>query len=324
MTRRIDEQLTKYLADAHAIETQALAQLRTAPDLAGDPAIAASFREHLAETEGHERLTRELLEARGKKPSRIKDAVMWAGGKGFLLFARLQPDTPGKLLSHALSYEGLELASYELLHVVAVRAGDADVAAAATRIRDEERAMIERLEGHFDAAVDASLRSVEPADLREQLRKYLADAHALEEQAIALLERAPAIGGESGLASLYEEHLAETRGHAEQVEARLTALGGDPSSLKDAALRLGGLQWTAFFAGHPDTPGKLAAFAYAFEHLEVGAYEQLRRVADRAGDGETAAVATAILAQERAAAVRVAASFNLAAAASLDALGVTI
>src|SRR5215212_147498 len=282
--RDLDEQLTKYLTDAHAIEEQALAQLRTAPDLAGDPAIAASFREHLTETEGHERLTRELLEAREAKPSRVKDAVMWAGGKGFLLFARLQPDTPGKLLSH----EGLELASYSLLGEVAKRAGETDVEQAAMRIGDEERAMIERLEEHFDAAVDASLREVARDDLREQLRKYLADAHALEQQAIGLLERAPDIGGEAGLASLYEEHLAETREHAELVESRLAALGGDPSSLKDGALRLGALNWAAFFQGHPDTPGKLAAFAYAFEHLEIGGYEQLRRVAERAGDGDTA------------------------------------
>src|SRR3954452_16530954 len=148
MTRDIQEQLTKYLADAHAIEEQALAQLRTAPDLAGDPAIAASFRDHLAETEGHERLTRELPEERDATPSRVKDAVMWAGGKGFLLFARLQPDTPGKLLAHAVSYEGLELASYALLREVANRAGDDGVADAATRIGDEERAMIDRLESH--------------------------------------------------------------------------------------------------------------------------------------------------------------------------------
>jgi ferritin-like metal-binding protein YciE len=320
MTRDIQEQLTKYLADAHSIEEQALAQLRTAPDLAGDPAIAGSFREHLTETEGHERLTRELLEARDAKPSRVKDAVMWAGGKGFLLFARLQPDTPGKLLSHAISYEGLELASYSLLREVANRAGEGDVEQAATRIESEERAMIERLEGHFDAAVDASLREVGRDDLQEQLRKYLADAHALEQQAIALLERAPGIGGEAGLASLYEEHLAETREHSELVESRLSALGGDPSSLKDGALRLGALNWAAFFQGHPDTPGKLAAFAFAFEHLEAAAYEQLRRVAERAGDQETATVAATILGEERATAVRVAASFPLAAAASLDAV----
>src|SRR4051794_18192416 len=320
MTRDIQEQLTKYLADAHAIEEQALAQLRTAPDLAGDPAIAASFREHLTETEGHERLTRGLLEARDAKPSRVKDTVMWVGGKGFLLFARLQPDTPGKLLAHAYSYEALEQASYELLHEVAERAGDADVALAATRIRNDERSMLERLGELFDAGVEASLRDVQPDDLAEQLRKYLSDAHAIEEQAVALLERAPKIVGESTLAHVYEDHLAETRDHAERVRERLNALGGDASSLKDAALRLGAINWSAFFQGHPDTPGKLAAFTYAFEHLEIGGYEQLKRVADRAGDQETVRTVTEILGEERAAAASIAGTFDRAARASLEAV----
>ena len=65
MPSDIQEQLTKYLSDAHSIEEQALAQLRSAPDMAGDPELARAFREHLTETEQHERLTRELLEARG-------------------------------------------------------------------------------------------------------------------------------------------------------------------------------------------------------------------------------------------------------------------
>src|SRR3982751_2180460 len=158
MPRDIDEQLTKYLTDAHSIEVQALAQLRTAPDIAGDPELASNYREHLQETEEHERLVREALEARDAKPSRTKDTVMAVGGKGFLLFARLQPDTPGKLFAHALSFEVLELASYELLRRVAERAGAQDVVDAATKIGGEERAMIQTLEGLIDTAVDASLR----------------------------------------------------------------------------------------------------------------------------------------------------------------------
>lgn len=39
-------------------------------------------------------------------------------------FARAQPDNPGKLASHAFSYEHQELAAYELLGYVAKRAGD--------------------------------------------------------------------------------------------------------------------------------------------------------------------------------------------------------
>ncbi len=106
MTRELDEQLTTYLTDAHAIEVQALAQLRSAPEIAGAPVLAEAFRAHLEETEAHERMTRELLDARDASPSRLKDVVMDIGGKGFLLFARLQPDTPGKLFAHATVVRG--------------------------------------------------------------------------------------------------------------------------------------------------------------------------------------------------------------------------
>src|SRR6478752_1079374 len=131
----LDEQLTKYLTDAHSIEEQALIQMRLAPRMAGDARIAKIFREHLAETMEHERVTRERLEARGASPSKVKDLVMQAGGAGFALFARVQPDTPGKLVAHAYSYEHLELGSYELLMRVAERAGDAATAQMARDIR---------------------------------------------------------------------------------------------------------------------------------------------------------------------------------------------
>src|SRR3954470_21672773 len=157
MTRELEDQLTKCLTDAHSIEVQALAQLRTAPDIAGADVLAQAFRNHLTETEGHEQTTRELLEARGEKPSKVKDVVMGVGGKGFLLFARLQPDTPGKLFAHALSFEGLELSSYELLRRVAEPAEDDNVVEVARRIGGEERAMMETLEANVDAAVDVAL-----------------------------------------------------------------------------------------------------------------------------------------------------------------------
>jgi ferritin-like metal-binding protein YciE len=315
------EQLTKYLTDAHSIEEQALAQLRAAPDVAGDPELASHYREHLVETEGQEQRIRALLEARGAKPSLVKDTVMKVGGKGFLLFARLNPDTPGKLHAHSLSYEALELSSYELLRGVAERADEPEVAEAADEIAAEERAMMERLESSFDRAVDASLREVGRDDLEEQLRKYLADAHAIEGQAESLLERGPKLAGRETLARIYAEHLEETRDHAEAIEARLDALGGDPSTIQDAAMRLGALNWGAFFQAHPDTPGKLAAFARAFEHLEIGGYEQLRRVAERAGDDETAKLVERILAQEREAADRIAGAFDEALDASLESVG---
>jgi ferritin-like metal-binding protein YciE len=324
MPNDLREQLAKYLADAHSIEQQALAQMRSAPDIAGAPALRKIFEQHLAETEEHERLVRERLEALGGSPSRTKDIAGAVTGKGFVLFARSQPDTPGKLVAHAYSYEHLELAAYELVAHVADRAGDAETAAVARRIRDQEEAMSERLARSFDTATEASLRELSPDDLREQLVTYLQDAHALEMQAIQLLERGPKIAGEPSLAAVLAAHLDETRSHERLVEELLRSADADPSGLKDAALRAGALAWGAFFQAQPDTPGKLAAFAYAFEHLEIGGYEQLRRVAERVGDRDAIRSADAILLQEVAAAARVQATFERAADASLAAQGVAV
>src|SRR5919199_2493452 len=136
----LEEQLTKYLADAHSIEEQAIPQMKAAPDLASDPELERIFREHEAETEDHERRVRERLEARDAAPSKLKDVIARATAFPFVLFARSQPDTTGKLVAHAHSYEALELAAYELLQRVAERAGDEETARTATTIADQERA----------------------------------------------------------------------------------------------------------------------------------------------------------------------------------------
>ena len=320
--RPIDEQLIKYLTDAHSIEEQAIAQMRAAPGLAGDPGLADAFRAHLTESERHERLVRGRLDAHGASPSKLKDAVMAAGGKAFVLFARSQPDTTGKLSAHALSYEHLEFASYELLVRIARRAGDEETAAVAEQIRDEEAAMAQRIEDRADEAVEASLREKDPGDLSKQLLKYLSDAHAIEHQAIQLLQKGEKIAGDPILAQLYEEHLGETREHARQIDTLLETHGGSTNAIKDAAMRLGALNWGGFFAAQPDTPGKLAAFAHAFEYLEIGGYEQMLRVARRSNDDDVVRAVDAILVQERAAARKIAAQWDRAVEASLQATGV--
>jgi ferritin-like metal-binding protein YciE len=316
----LQEQLHKYLTDVHAIEVQALAQMRSAPDMAGDPTLAEIFRAHEAETEEHKRLIEERLEAHGTSPSKLKDAAGAVTGKGFVLFAKANPDTPGKLAAHAHSYEAMEEAAYEQLSRIADRAGDQETVTVARRILEQETAMKQRIAAHFDEAVEASLREVAPGNLEEQLVKYLADAHAIEAQAIQLLEKAPKIVHDRELAKVFEDHLEETHAQQEIVEARLQAHDAKPNKLQDAAMRLGALNWGGFFAAQPDTPGKLAGFAYAFEHLEIAGYEELKRVADRAGDQETVRVAERILAEERAAAKAIAANWDRAVEASLAAV----
>jgi ferritin-like metal-binding protein YciE len=199
----------------------------------------------------------------------------------------------------------MEEAAYRLLSLLAERIGDQDTVTAAGTIEPQEQAMAQRLEGLFDLAVEGSLEQLSPDNLGEQLDKYLADAHAIEEQAHQLLSKGPELADDAELASAFEEHLSETDGHRRSVEERLTARGEAPSKLKDAALRLGALNWGMFFQAQPDTPAKLAAFAYAFEHLEIAAYELLSRVARRAGDEQTVQLAGRILAEERAAAERI-------------------
>ena len=199
MPETLEEQLTKHLTDIHSIEVQALQQLLVAGRMARDREVARAFREHIVETEEHERLVRGRLGAHAVNPSRLEDAAARAGGIGMVLFARSQPDTPGKLVAHAYSYEHMEFAAYELLSIVAERAGDADTAAVACRIRDQEAAMAERLAAGFDRAVEASLCEVAPADLGRQLAgEERAAAAAIRARFDAAVEAALSAQGGSG------------------------------------------------------------------------------------------------------------------------------
>jgi ferritin-like metal-binding protein YciE len=317
----IDEQLTKYLTDVHSIEEQALAQMRLAPRVAGDRELKRAFAEHLRETEDQERLVREQLERRGAHPSTVKDVAGRLGGWGMIVFARVNPDTPGKLAMHAFSYEHMELAAYELLRRIADRAGDDAVSEMAQRIGEQERAMADRLAQHWDGAVEASLRDKGTEDIEKDLVKYLRDAHALEAQALQLLETGPQIAEFEALAEVFREHLEQTREHQRLIDERLAAHSARPARFQAGGMRMGALNIGTFFKAQPDTPAKLAGFAYSFEALETGAYELLARTARRAGDEQTATVAERILAEERTAAERVASTWD---AASELALGETV
>jgi ferritin-like metal-binding protein YciE len=310
-----EAQLVKYLTDAHSIEEQALAQMRRAPDLVEGP-FADSFRRHLGETESQERRVRERLQAHDASPSMLKDAAGKGGGFGMVLFAKSQPDTPTKLALHAFSYEHMEVAAYELLARAAREAGDAATAEMALAIADEEREMAGRIAAAFDEAVEQGLRGVEPGDLGEQLNSYLSDVHALEGQSKQLLEKSKEMDVPAPLAAAYAQHLEETEGHLRRVEERLDERGASPSALKDAMLRLGALNWGMFFAAQPDTPAKLAGFSYAVENLEVAAYELLKRVAARAGDEQTVALAESILAEEQAAAQQISDQWSVSMSAA--------
>lgn len=293
------EVLTDYLRDIHALEEQSLQQMESAPDIAGEPGLAAALREHLEETRTQEQSLRRLLDERGAEPSRMKDAIMRAGGEGFVLFARSQPDTPGKLATHALSYEALEWAAYDLLERLAVEADEPDVAEVARAIRDQEQEMMRRIESLLAGTVAASISARGEDDLDDQLRSYLADAHAIEAQAIVLMKAGRKLTDDPVWSDLFDKGLAQARRHQEALEDRLDGLDGSRSAIKDAALRIGGHEWKMFFKAQPDTAARYAAFVFAVQYLQIGGFEQLRMVAERAGDRPTEETARQLVIEDR-------------------------
>ncbi len=114
MTDKMREQLIAYLKDAHALEQMSLTMTATSAKSARGPVLRALFERHHEETEEHERLIRQRVEAYGEKTSTVRDigARVAALAKGV---ATLVPgDTPGRLARNGYVQEHTEIASYEL------------------------------------------------------------------------------------------------------------------------------------------------------------------------------------------------------------------
>lgn len=318
--RSPETQLVKFLTDVHSIEQQAIVQMRRAPEITDDAELTGIFEKHLEESEEHRSRVAAQLERLGADPSSLKDFAGRVGGVGMALFPVFQPDDEAKLVAHAYSYEHMEIAAYELLGAAAMKLGDQEVADLAGTNGKEEHQMADRLAGQFDSVVDLVLAGEKSID--EQLDAYLSDAHAVEGQALELCRGGKRIAGEDRLAEIFSAHQDQTERHRNRIEERLEARGAGSSILKDAALRLGGLNLGAFFAAQPDTPAKMAGFSFAFEHLEAALYEILGRVAERAVDGETERTAREICAEERDTARQVEGAFSDAMDSALEDLGV--
>src|SRR2546426_12352020 len=93
----LHEQLHKYLTDIHSIEVQALAQMRSAPGMAGAPDLAEIFRAHERETEEHKRLIEQRLDAHGECANKLQDAAGYPDVLGFVVVPKVEPDSPGQL-----------------------------------------------------------------------------------------------------------------------------------------------------------------------------------------------------------------------------------
>jgi len=158
--------------------------------------------------------------------------------------------------------------------------------------------------------------------IEQQLVKYIEDAHALEQHVDALLASMIASTDVPELLEPLKQHRQETQRHKQRLEERLQAHGASPSVVKDAGMTLVALTKGLFDRTRSDNSGKIARDGFVAEHLEIAAYEMLERVADRAGDDETATVARENKADEQRMADTIAAAWDLAVDLSLKEEGV--
>ncbi len=157
MTEQLEQQLTKRLIDAHAMEKQAIQLLDKGASIIGDEEVGRIFRAHKLQSEEHQRAIAARLEAYGKTPSKLKDFAMQAGALGIGLSAKALPDTPLRLITVAFAFENLEIATYGFLRRLADRAGDAETVSASEQILEEEEAAAELVRGSFDRVLELTL-----------------------------------------------------------------------------------------------------------------------------------------------------------------------
>jgi ferritin-like metal-binding protein YciE len=160
--------------------------------------------------------------------------------------------------------------------------------------------------------------------LNEQLLKHIDEAYALEQNVLRMLDGMISTTDDPEVLDALEYHKVQTQNHSDRMAQRLEAHGSEPSAVKQIGGVLGALAKMPLDFVRGEKTGRNARDAYATEHLEIASYELLRRVAERAGDAETAQAAQEIIAEEQAMAKLIEANWDKFAEISLREEGVTV
>jgi ferritin-like metal-binding protein YciE len=161
-------------------------------------------------------------------------------------------------------------------------------------------------------------------DLRDQLIKHIDEAHAMEQSVLRMLDGMIATSDEPQVIDMLEHHKVQTQTHAFRMKSRLEAHGASPSIVRQAGGIIEALAKLPLDMVRSEKAGRNARDGYATEHLEIASYELLRRVAERAGDEETAQIALEIIGEEREMAAFFEQNWDLFASASLREAGVPV
>lgn len=133
----------------------------------------------------------------------------------------------------------------------------------------------------------------------ETIINWLKDAHAMEQNLVQVLENhAKDAKDHPQMQSKIQQHLEQTRRHAELVEGCLKRLGSSPSTMKSGMANIMGAFQGASTGVAKDELVKNALADYASEHFEIASYKSLITGAQAVGDMETARVCEQILRDE--------------------------
>jgi ferritin-like metal-binding protein YciE len=149
--------------------------------------------------------------------------------------------------------------------------------------------------------------------LRAKLIEYVQNVHALEQNVLLMLDSTIVTTNDEEIVRLLRRHKEETRRQQQRLGERLRALGGGPGLFsvgKDLAAIAAAQAKGVADVFRSDKPVQNARDAFVTEHLEIAAYEMLERLAERAGDEETAEVARENRAEEEAMAQRIAENWD--------------
>ncbi len=160
--------------------------------------------------------------------------------------------------------------------------------------------------------------------LQEQLIKHIDEAHALEQNVLRMLDGMISTTDDPEILDALEYHKVQTQKHADRMAERLEAHEATPSAVKQIGGVLGALAKMPLDFVRGEKAGRNARDAYATEHLEIASYELLRRIAEKAGDEQTALAAQEIIAEEQAMAKLIEANWDTFAELSLREEGVTV
>lgn len=137
-------------------------------------------------------------------------------------------------------------------------------------------------------------------NIRENYLAWLRDAHAMEEQALTMMQgMVSRLESYPDLRDRIEQHVTETERQVENLLELLESRASGRSMVKDAMGKMAasGQALGGLFTSDEVIKGAMAS--YAFEHMEIIAYKVLIATATQLGDDAAVTIFEQILTEEQ-------------------------